>query len=58
MQECTTVLFHRKKKERTITQMQGRHVIENLFLLFEVLARGHACTWASKHTSDAWHVST
>ena len=39
MQECTTVLFHRKKKERTITKMQGKHIIENLFLSFVVIAR-------------------
>ena len=44
MQECTTVLFHRKKKERTITKMLGKHITENLFLLFVVIAHEYVDT--------------
>ena len=41
MQQCIAFLFHGKKKERTILKMQGKLIIENLFLLFVVIAREH-----------------
>ena len=41
MQQCIAFLFHEKKKERTILKMQGKLIIENLFLLFVVIAREH-----------------
>ena len=44
MQKCITVLFQMKKKERTITKMQGKHIIENLFLLFVIIALEHIGT--------------
>ena len=39
MQQCITVLFDRKKKERS--QNVRKTFIENLFLLFVVIAREH-----------------
>ena len=44
MQQCITVLFHRKKKERTITKISGKHIFENLLLLFVVIACEHVDT--------------
>ena len=41
MQQCIAFLFHGKKKERAILKMQGKLIIENLFLLFVVIAREH-----------------
>ena len=52
-----TVLFHRKKKERTITKIQGKH-IENLFLLFVVIAREHVDTKSTQGRLAREHVST
>ena len=44
MQQCIAFLFHGKKKEITILKMQGKLIIENLFLLFVVIAREHVAT--------------
>ena len=38
-----TILFHRKKTKK----MYQKSVNENLFLLFEVIAREHVCTQAT-----------
>ena len=58
--------FISQEKNKAITKMSGKHVIENLSLLFVVIAREHGgrqstqCTLAREHVKHATreHVST
>ena len=44
MQQRIAVLFQRKKKEKTIAKIYKKHIVENLFLLFVVIAREYVGT--------------
>ena len=57
MQECTIVLFHRKKTKNN-HKMQGKHVIENLSLSFVVIAGEHVGTQSKQGTFAREHVDT
>ena len=48
IQKCKTVLFYKKKTKNNHKSVRktcyGKHVMENLFLLFVVIAREHVGT--------------
>ena len=60
MQECTTVLFHRKKAKnnhKNTIEKHGKYVIENLHLSFVVIAREQVGTQDTL-TRDTQGMST
>ena len=60
MQECTTVLFHRKKTKKNQKNIR-KTFIENLLLLFVVTAREHIgmqSTQGALAHEGARHVGT
>ena len=64
MQECTTVFYftgkgqQSKRKWKTITKMNGKHIIENLSLSFIVIAREQVCTESRQGRLAREHVIT
>ena len=52
-----TVLFHRKKTKK-VPKISVKHVTENLFLLFVVIAREHVGTQGNLTREHVRHVST
>ena len=58
MPECTKSFISQEKDKEKVPKLEVKHVIEKLFLLFEVIARenlGKQGKWARKH---ARHVIT
>ena len=55
MQEYTTVSFHRKKTKNNHKKVR-KHVIENLYLSFVVIAREHVGTQSTRVTLTREHA--